>query len=134
MTQNLESVSERYSCEDLLIDDRHHLSKILVQKQALSCESQIEKSYYNNDGRTLKLKKICIYCGEEGGEGFLLDTAQLQKRCLTRGYSCYPICVGCLDSGKKVLTHGKQHKQQERKEKQQKEAAKKAATAAGNKK
>ena len=118
LTQKMESVADRYSCGDLLFDDSHHLSKKLVQKQALTCESQIEKSYYNSTSRGLKLKDICIHCGEMGGEGFLLDTDQLKKRCLSKGYKCYPICVICLDDGKKVEHNGPQNKLEARKEKE----------------
>ena len=49
------------------------------------------------------MKDICIYCGEKGGEGFLLDTEQLREKCLTGGYNCFPICIDCLDNGKTVL-------------------------------
>ena len=118
LTQKMESVADRYSCGDLLFDDSHHLSKKLVQKQALTCESQIEKSYYNSTSRGLKLKDLCIHCGEMGGEGFLLDTDQLKERCLSKGYNCYPICVSCLDDGKKVEHNGPQNKLEARKEKE----------------
>jgi len=40
--QKLESVSYRFSCSDLLFDDNHPLSKVLVQKQALTCETRIK--------------------------------------------------------------------------------------------
>lgn len=54
MQQKLESVSGRFSCGDLLFPNNHHLSKVIVQKQNLTCESAIEKGYYNNEGRALK--------------------------------------------------------------------------------
>ena len=38
----------RFSYGSLLLDDGHHLSKILVQEQDLTCESPIEKGYYSN--------------------------------------------------------------------------------------
>ena len=98
LTQKLESVAGRYTCGDLLFEDSHPLSKKLVQKQALTCELPIEKSYYINEGRSVKLKKICVHCGEESKEGFLLDTDQLKKRCLTKGYKCCPICVPSICS------------------------------------
>ena len=107
MQQKLESVSGRYSCGDLLFDDGHHLSRVLVQKQSLTCESQIERGYYNVKERALKLKPICIHCGEMGPEGFLLEQAELEKRCLTGGYTCFPICINCLGDSKRVVTNGK---------------------------
>ena len=92
----------------------------------MTCESQIEKSYYSIDGRSLRLKNICIYCGEMGGEGFLLDSNQLWDRCLTGGYKCFPICVECLGSGKKVVTKGSKNAKVARDEKAMKEKMKKA--------
>ena len=118
--QKLESVSERYSCGDLLFDDEHHLSKVIVQKQSLTCESPIEKAYYNPNNHTdrkIKLKDICIHCGEGRPEDFLLRLPQLQERCMTDGYKCFPICISCIDSGKKVVKSGKKNALQERAEK-----------------
>ena len=102
----LESVSDRYSCGDLLFDDGDDMSKLIVQKLNLTCESKIELAYYHNDGRTLKLKPLCIYCGEsESGPAgsFILRQQELRERNLTGGHKCYPICVACLDGGKKVV-------------------------------
>ena len=100
--QKLESVSGRYSCGDLLFDDDHHLSKIVVQKQSLTCNSPIEKGYYNHKDRTIKLKDICIHCGEFSpvDRNFLLTTEALRKQSKTDGYQCYQICVDCLKGGK----------------------------------
>jgi hypothetical protein len=115
--QKLESVSGRYSCGDLLFDDSHPLSKVIVQKQSLTCESPIEKGYYNKQGRALSLKDVCIHCGEQGGDDFLLKTPQLQSRSMTGGYKCFPICVYCLENGKKVVKMGgKKDASQERAE------------------
>ena len=96
--QKLESVSGRFSCGDLLFDDNHPLSKVIVQKQSLTCESQIEKGYYNKIERALKLKDLCIHCGsqaddEEDDDTFLLRLPQLQERLMTDGYICYPMCI-----------------------------------------
>ena len=102
----LESLSDRYSCGDLIFGDEDDMSKIIVQKLNLTCESQIEPSYYKNDGRTLKLKPICVHCGESesGAAGsFLLGQEQLRQRNLTGCYKCLPICIMCLQSGKKVV-------------------------------
>ena len=63
LKQKLELISGRYSCGDLLFDDSDPLSKVLVQKLNLTCESQIEKGYYSNAERSLKLQDICIHCG-----------------------------------------------------------------------
>ena len=102
LQQKLETVSERYSCGDLLFDDSHRLSKVFVQKQALTCESQIEKGYYNNSERRLKLKPICIHCGEGGSSDFLYCLPELQERNMTDGYNCFPFCTACISSGKKT--------------------------------
>jgi len=117
LQQKLESVSEQYSCGDLLFDDTHHLSKVLVQKQNITCESPIEKGYYNNEGSRLKLREICIHCGEGGSSDFLLSLPQLQECCMTDGYNSFPICTACLAIGKKVVKEGKKENMQARKEK-----------------
>ena len=70
--QSMEYVSSRYSCGDLLFDDDHPLSKVIVQKQSLTCESPIEKVYYNCEGRALKLKE----------KNFTVERRVLQTSCL----------------------------------------------------
>ena len=97
----------------------------------MTCESNIERSYYNVKDRRLKLKDICIYCGEKGGEGFLLDTEQLREKCLTGGYNCFPICIDCLDNGKTVLKRGNKNATWERKEKETKAMMKKKSKGGG---
>ena len=114
--QKMESVSNRYSCGDLLFADDHHLSKVIVQKQSLTCESPIEKGYYNKEGRMLKLKDICYHCGEMGAEDFLYSLPQLREKNMTGGYDCFPICVACLEKGKKVAKSNKKNEIQARKE------------------
>ena len=116
--QKLESVSGRYSCGDLLFDDNHRLSKVIVQKQGLTCESQIEKGYYANVDRSLKVKMICIHCGELGNDNneFLLQMPQLQEKSMTGGYNCFPICVDCIAKGKKVVKGSKKSAVQARNE------------------
>ena len=116
-------MSGRFSCGSLLFDDGHHLSKILVQKQNLTCESQIERGYYNNKERKLKLRDICVHCGEMGSKEFLLSLPELQERCLTDGYNCHPICVTYMQGGKKVVRvkNATQNKMQKRKERLAKE-------------
>ena len=109
----------RCSCGPLLFDDGHHLSKILVQTQNLICESQIERGYYNNKERKLKLRDMCVHCGEMGSKEFLLSLPELQARSLTDGYACHSICIKCMQSGKKVLkvknaTHNKIQSRKER--------------------
>jgi len=121
LKEKLESVSGRYSCGDLLFEDSDPLSKVLVQKLNLTCESQIEKGYYNNasDTRSLNLKDICIHCGEldmnevfpwneTGMDAFLLRQDQLSELGVTNGYKCFPICDDCLKAKKlKIVTTGK---------------------------
>eukprot|EP00984_Skeletonema_dohrnii_P019673 scaffold9466_cov85-Skeletonema_dohrnii-CCMP3373.AAC.1 len=104
LQQELESVSHRYSCGDLIFEDGSEMSKVIVQKLNLTCETQIEKGYYHNEDRSLKLKPICIHCGESGTAGsFLLGQKELRERNLTGGFKCFPICVECHGSGKKVV-------------------------------
>ena len=63
------------------------------------------------------MKDVCIHCGEQGGDDFLLKTPQLQSRSMTGGYKCFPICVYCLENGKKVVKMGgKKDASQERAE------------------
>ena len=112
----MESVSDRFSCGDLLFDNDHPLSKVIVQKQSLTCESPIEKGYYNCEERALKLKDICIHCGEKGAADFLFSLPQLQQKNMTDGYNCFPICVACLEKGKKVVKGNKKNAIQARKE------------------
>jgi len=94
LQQKLEAMSERYSCGDLLFDDSHR------------------DGYYNNEGRRLKLREICIHCGEGGSSDFLLSLPQLQEHCMTDGYNSFPICTACLAIGKKVVKGGKKDNMQ----------------------
>ena len=105
--QTLESVSFWHSCGDLLFPDDHHLSGILVKKQSLSCESPIEKGFYNCKDRGLKLKDICYHCGAGGSNKFIMGMEQLKERCMTGEFYCFPVCTACLDKGKKVITKGR---------------------------
>ena len=107
LQHKMESVSGQFSCGDLLFEDSHHLSKVLVQQQALTCESRIEKGYFNHKDRKLKLPNICTFCGEEGVEDSLLCQPQLIEHKLTEGKICLPLCVNCMKSGKKVLKTGR---------------------------
>jgi len=122
--QKLESVSGRFSCGDLLFDDEHHLSKVIVQKKSLTCETIIEKGYYGNDGRLLKLKDICVHCGEIGKS--VLGLKELRERSLTDGFNRFPICLQCLKCGKKLERSTRtQDVVQARKEKEQRAKNKK---------
>ena len=107
LQQKYESVSERFTCGDLLFPDNHAFSRLLAQRSNLNCESQIEKAYYNVPDRAFKTQDICIHCGEgcreERKSDFLLRQAELEERNSTEGYPCYPICVMCFGSGKKVV-------------------------------
>ena len=116
LRQKMESVSDRFSCGDLLFEDDHHLSKVIVQKQSLTCESPIEKGYYNCEGRALKLKDICFHCGEKGAEDFLFGLQQLREKNMTGGYNSFPICVACIEKGKTPMKGGKKNELQARKE------------------
>ena len=66
--QKLESIDHRYSCGDLIFDDDHPVASTITQRQQLTCQYKIEKAYYNNAERGLKLDDICIHCGDGGQE------------------------------------------------------------------
>ena len=99
----------------------YHLNATALLPVTLTCESQIEKGYYNNasDTRSLNLKDICIHCGEldmnevfpwneTGMDAFLLRQDQLSELGVTNGNKCFPICVDCLKVKKlKIVTTGK---------------------------
>ena len=71
---NMEDISFRYSCGDLVFNDDHPVSKVICQRRALNYEAEIEKAYYNSKERALKLPDICIciHCGGGGSNNFLL--------------------------------------------------------------
>ena len=126
----LESISG-YSCGDLIFDDGHPISNVIAQKQQLTCDNKIEVAYYNVEGRSFKTAPICIHCGETGSNEFLCQQAQLEMNNKSEGKKCFPICVDCIDEGKKVVHYGKSktNEQQKRKE----DASKKADAAAKSK-
>lgn len=64
LQQKLEAIDFRYSCGDLVFDDDHPVSKVIGQRQNLTCESAVEKAYFNHKERALKLQDVCIHCGE----------------------------------------------------------------------
>ena len=109
LQQKYESVSERFTCGDLLFPDNHPFSRLLAQRTNINCESQIEKAYFNVPVRGFKTQDACIHCGEgcreERKSDFLLGQEELQERNATAGYSCYPIGTMCLDGGKKVVMY-----------------------------
>ena len=72
LQQKLESVSDRFSCGDLIFEDDDPLSKAVVQKKNLTCETRIERGYYNHRERALKLRALCVHCGEHGPTGTFL--------------------------------------------------------------
>ena len=131
LQQKLESVSHRFCCGNLLFDDNHPLSAILCQRQNLTCSSPMEKGYYNCADRGLKLPDVCYHCGAGGSKQFVLRTEELRERFLTGGYNCFPVCVSCLDSGKKVVTRGRKNEMEARKEKERKAKAAKGGGKSG---
>ena len=108
LQQKLESVGHRYSCGDLLWGDGP-MSKVLVQRQSLTCESRIEAAYYNpktpTSERKLGTRNICVHCGC-GGDGsgdFLWTMKEMMEKNMTDGFTYFPVCVHCL----KALGHKK---------------------------
>eukprot|EP00956_Cyclotella_meneghiniana_P027770 scaffold63103_cov53-Cyclotella_meneghiniana.AAC.1 len=103
LRRTMESIDYRYSCGDSIFPDEHPTSKIIGQRINLTCESPIEKSYYNVTGRErFSVDPICIHCGEKGGSEFLFQQAELESMNKTGGKNCYPICKLCLNAGKKI--------------------------------
>ena len=115
LQQKLESVSSCFLCGDLLFDDDHHLSKIILQRKALTCQLLTKKGYYNNNGRKLKLKSLCYHCGESDSTSFVFGLEELQEKSLSVGHKCYLIRADCTTDGKDVVKHGKQDKMQAQK-------------------
>ena len=105
LKRTMESIGYRYSCGDLIFPDGHPTSKIIAQRINLTCESPIEKSYYDVDGRGFLAAPICIHCGEKGGSDFLFQQAELESMNKTGGKCCYPICKLCLNAGEKIETY-----------------------------
>ena len=64
----------------------------------------------------MKLKDICIHCGEMGTESFLLRMPQLRQKSMTKGYDCFPICTACIGMGKDVVKGAKKDAIQARNE------------------
>lgn len=118
LKRTLESIDYRYSCGDLIFSDEHPTSKIIAQRVNLTCESMIEKSYYNVERRGLKTDPICIYCGEKGDSDFLFQQAELESMRKSGGNKCYPICKLCLNDGKKVVAYSKSRTNQTQKRKE----------------
>jgi hypothetical protein len=116
-----------YTCGDLIFDDDHPVSQVIAQRKHLDCETKVETAYFNVEGRKFKTVPVCIYCGETGTKDFLYQQLQLELHNKTVGKKCYPICVDCLEDGKKVVYYSKSktNEQQKRKE----SAAKKTAGA-----
>ena len=121
-------VGHHYCCGDLIFEDSHPLSKILVQRENVSCLTMIEPGYYNVEKRQLKLKDVCVHCGalDSNPSSYLLTTKELRQKCVTGGYPCRPICKECfrLKGATGVVKWGRKDVLQERKEKEQKQANK----------
>ena len=87
-------------CGDLSFDDDHHLSKIILQTKALTCQSPPKKGYeYNNNDRKLKLKSLCYHCSESDSTSFVFGLEELQEKSLSDGHKCYSICADCMTDG-----------------------------------
>ena len=127
----MESISFRYSCGDLVFDDDHLVSKVLGKRVSLTCESPVEKAYYNDKGWALKLPDICIHCDQGGSTEFLFGQTELEEPGKTGGRQCYPSCTLCLNAGKTVATYLKKKTNDTKKRKEY--ASKKAAVEAAKK-
>ena len=78
------------------------------------------------------MKDVCIHCGEEGSNDFLLRQEQLESRNLTGGRQCFPTCVDCIGKKKKMVFYPKKktNNSQKRKEAQANKSAAQSARAA----
>jgi hypothetical protein len=85
------------------------LGKTIVQKIAINCNSEIERSYYNppEKRKSLVLENICIHCGDSGG---LLSQDDLSTKGLTDGHELYPICSIFVTAGRKSVKSSKRRK------------------------
>ena len=115
LVKRLESISHMYSCGDLIFKDDEQSGKVISQRSNLSCESPVEKSYYNIAGRSLKTADICIHCAAEGSSEFILGQKQLEELNKTGGKECYPICKVCFEAGKQIVNHPKKKATQSQK-------------------
>jgi ribosomal protein S14 len=82
--------SSKFVCGSLLFDEQEQIGKVLAQRTARNCESDVEKSYYTVEKRALKTTNVCIHCGSP--EGLMAREALVQQK-LTGGYDCYPILL-----------------------------------------
>ena len=90
--QRFESISERYTCGNILFDDSHPLSKVAIHKQSVIYVSPIENGYFVNKQRNLKLKPICYHCGENGSTDHLWGLDKSFAKNTENGYQCFPLC------------------------------------------
>ena len=116
--RTLEAVDYRYSCGDLIFPDDHPTAKIITQRVNLTCESKIEKEYYNPGERELVTVDVCIHCGDEGGSDYLYKQKELESMNKSGGKQCYPICKLCLAEGKKIVSYTKKKTNQVQKRKE----------------
>ena len=129
LKQKLEEISHRYSCGDIIIGDDEPGSKVIGQRQNLTCLTPVEKAYYNINGRSFKTKDVCIHCAETGSIDFLYRQTQLQQMGKINGKTCYPICKNCIESGLNPVVKPKSKTKESQKQKesgQNKNSTKKA--------
>jgi hypothetical protein len=107
-----------YSCGDLIFDGDHPISQVISIRQQFTCQSKVETSYYNVDGRSFKTTPVCIHCGETGGGEFLYQQTELEVRNKKGGKKCYPICIDCLGEGKQIMHYSKSKANQQQKRKE----------------
>lgn len=101
LEQRIEMTS--FVCGKLLFDDNETVGVKIAQRQDLSCDSPIEKAYYNpRKGRsTFVTPDLCIHCGKSHS---LLRIEDLRnKGHVTDDLDRYPICVPCLDLGRQPI-------------------------------
>ena len=118
LKDRLESISHMYSCGDLIFKDDEASGKVITQRLNLSCESPIEKCYYNTHGRAFETPDICIHCGAGGSSDFIFGQKQLEDRKKTGGRKCYPICKVCFEAGEDILKYPKKKTNQAQKRKE----------------
>ena len=89
-----------FVCGTILFQEEEEpLGNIIAQKLALSCDTDLERAYYNpKTGRkNFETPPACIRCGSRSN---LQSHSDLHQAELTDGKECYPICHTCVVAGK----------------------------------
>ena len=64
--QKLKTSAKRFCCGNSFFCDIHSLSKVLSQKQSITCSTTIKKVCYNSTRRRLLLEDMCVHSSALG--------------------------------------------------------------------